>query len=62
MSSHLVREARTYGHIRVANAMYAIGYCWHHPRRRPTNVRVMLGCLPKHAIERVVAILRKGGD
>jgi hypothetical protein len=59
MSSGLVKEAATYHHILVANAMHAIGYRWSKPRR-VTNVRVMLGWLPRHDIEMVVGLLRKG--
>lgn len=53
---HLVREMKKYGHVRVANAMYAIGYSW--PRRRPTNIERMVEGVPRCALEQILAILR----
>lgn len=62
MSSRLVREAATYSHIQVANALESIGYVFINPSRRSTNVRAFLGALPKHVIEQLIVVLRKGGE
>ena len=57
---HLVREMKKFGHIRVANAMGALGWYWKNPRNRPTNVERMVQGLPRIDLERILNKLQDG--
>ena len=58
----LVREIRIFGHIRVANAIYAEGYEWRNPKYRPRNIDVMLEGLPRITLVRVLNRLKVAHD
>lgn len=45
--SHIVRSIKKYHHVRVANAMSALGWGWKNPKRRPTNIERMLEGVPR---------------
>lgn len=56
---HLVRAMKQYGEVRVANAMYACGWAWKSPKRRPKNIERMVEGLARCDLERVLAELRR---
>jgi len=56
---HIVREMKKYSDIRVANAMYKLGWFWKKPKRRPTNIVRMVEGLPRCDLERILAELRR---
>lgn len=55
----LVKAMKTYGHIRVSNAMSEIRWRWKNPRRAPTNIERMVGHLPRIELEQILSILRR---
>jgi hypothetical protein len=70
MSSGIVKRIKHHHHIYVANALFALGYRWPNPKRRPTNIERMLEGLPRdvllavlHRIELAhgIGAARKGG-
>ena len=56
---HIVRELKKYNAIRIANAMYAVGYRWKRPRNIPTNIDRMVQGLPRCDLERILREVRK---
>lgn len=50
----LVRQMKEYGDIRVANALYGLGYRSANPRRRPTNIEKMVEGLPRHVLQSIL--------
>lgn len=62
MSSGIVREIKRFGHIKVANEMYWLGYRWDKPHRRPTNIEVMLESVPRHHLEIILQRLKEWGS
>lgn len=56
---HLVREMKKHGDIRVANAMFACGWTWKNPRRRPKNIERMVEGLPRCELVRILDELRR---
>lgn len=59
MHKHLVRHIKTWGHVSVANAMYAVGYYWENPKRRPTNIEKMLLDVPRCDLLKIIGELEK---
>lgn len=56
---HLVREMKEFGDVRVANAMFSLGWEWRNPRRRPTNIDRMVQGLPRCELVKILNVLRK---
>lgn len=56
---HIVREMKKYGHVRVANAMFALGWIWTNPNRRPHNIERMVQGLPRCELLRLLNQLQK---
>ena len=57
MKSGIVRSIKRYHHIEVANALYALGYRWMQPHRKPTNVERMVACLSRSQLLAVLHAL-----
>ena len=57
MSRHIVRDIKKHYHTKVANELFAMGYQWPIPKRRPTNIDSMLSGLPRHHLEMLLALL-----
>lgn len=55
----LVRAIKKYDHVKVANALWELGYEWRNPHRRPTNVEKMVEDLPRHELEQLLIILQR---
>lgn len=55
---HLVREMKKYGHVQVANAIYAVGYRFRNPNCIPHNIEKMLQGLPRIVLARILNKLR----
>lgn len=58
--SGIVRSIKTYHHTQVSNALLMVGYRWHKPQRRPTNIEVMLMGVPRYRLIEILNILQKG--
>jgi len=56
---HLVREMKKYGDVRVANAMFSLGWHWKNARHRPTNIERMVQGLPRCDLERILQVLQR---
>lgn len=59
MNSSIVRSIKKYNHVAVANAVSEIGWGWHNPKRRPTNIERMLVGIPRQELVRILAILER---
>ena len=57
MKEGIVRRIKAFHHIKVANAMGAMGYCWQNPKHRPTNIERMVQGLPRVKLEELLATL-----
>lgn len=57
----IVREIKkNYTATQVANAMFAVGWYWRKPRRRPTNIDIMLGDIPRCDLLKILDVLKHG--
>lgn len=57
----IVREIKkNYNDTQVANAMFALGWYWRKPRRRPTNIDIMLEGIPRCDLLKILDVLKYG--
>lgn len=54
---HIVREMKKFGHVRVANTMFALGWRWR--KRRPINIERMVQGLPRCHLEQILNMLQR---